>query len=1049
MNMRLYCLFIVLAAIAPSVASSAGAADDLTFEKDIRPIFRTHCYDCHGAEKEMKGELDLRLVRLMEKGGELGPALVKGKPDESYLMERIISGEMPPGSHRVPDNQIAMIKQWILAGAKTARPEPATIGPGLGITPEERSYWAYQPIRRPLIPGVTNVDQVRSPIDALLLARMEKQGLRFAEPADKATLLRRASLSLTGLPPTDAELNKFLADESAESWSKVIDRLLDSPQYGERWGRHWLDVAGYADSEGATNSDVNRLWAYKYRDWVIRAIGEDMPFDQFITWQLAGDELVDPPYKNMTDQEIDKLTATGYLRMAADGTGQVNDVASRNQVVIDTVKIVSTGLLGMSVGCAQCHDHRYDPISQKDYYRLRAVFEPALNPKRWKVPGNRAVSLYTDEDHAKAAEIEAKAQEQVAARNAKQKEYMDLALAAELEKVDEALREPLETAYRTAGDKRTDEQKELLAKNPNIGNLSTGVLYQYNQGHADELKKLDGEIATLRATKPVHEYVRALTKQGSEVDPTFLFYRGDYRQPQEEVKPGGLTVAAPGDSPFEIKDNPEGSPTTGRRLQYARWLTSGRHPLVARVLVNRFWMHHFGTGIVDTPGEFGRLGSLPTQPEVLDWLSDEFMAKGWSLKHLHRILMTSAVYMQQSKRTPEADQIDGGNQLYSHFPVKRLDAEAIRDSILSVSGKLDSTPHGAPVMVDKDTSGQVIISGDVQRRSVYLQMKRTEPVALLKAFDAPAMEINCTIRDNSTVATQSLMMMNSDFILKSADFFASRINQEAQGKVESSIIEGLALTLPENALANRSPWSYGYGFIEDAAEGEIAPVKFTPYPFFGGKYWKGGEKIPDETIGFSFLGDTAGHTADKEFNPIRRWTAPIDAKIQITGKLHHSSENGDGVRLTMYSSSQGQLGQWSAKAGATPYDITLEVKAGDTVDAIVDMIENYTSDSFSNYFTIKVLESESKLAWDSKAEFQGPQDQSAYELKATIAEQVAYGWKLAYGRNPTREEVQLSLEFIQQQVLLLIEAKNESPFEQAMTNYCQALLTSNQFLYME
>ena len=249
---------------------------------------------------------------------------------------------------------------------------------------------------------------------------------------------------------------------------------------------------------------------------------------------------------------------------------------------------------------------------------MRAVFEPALNPKRWKVPGNRAVSLYTDEDHAKAAEIEAKAQEMVTARNAKQTEYMDLALAAELEKIEASLREPLETAYRTAGDKRTDEQKELLATNPNIWNLNTGVLYQYNQGHADELKKLDADIGTLRATKPVHEYVRALTKQIPEVDPTFLFYRGDYRQPQQEINPGGLTVAAPSDSPFEIKDNPEGAATTGRRLQYARWLTSGRHPLVARVLVNRFWMHHFGTGIVDTPGEFGRLGSLPTQPEVLD-----------------------------------------------------------------------------------------------------------------------------------------------------------------------------------------------------------------------------------------------------------------------------------------------------------------------------------------------------------------------------------------------------------------------------------------------
>ena len=287
------------------------------------------------------------------------------------------------------------------------------------------------------------------------------------------------------------------------------------------------------------------------------------------------------------------------------------------------------------------------------------------------------------------------------------------------------------------------------------------MLYQYYHGHADELKKLDADIGTLRATKPVHEYIRALTKQMPEVDPTFLFYRGDYRQPQQEINPGGLTVAAPSDSPFVIKDNPEGAVTTGRRLQYARWLTSGRHPLVARVLVNRFWMHHFGTGIVDTPGEFGHLGSLPTQPETLDWLADEFMAKGWSLKHLHRVIMTSTVYRQQSKRTPDADQIDGGNQLYSHFPVKRLDAEAIRDSILAVSGKLDSTSFGAPVMVGKDTSGQVIINGDTQRRSIYLQMKRTEPVALLKAFDAPAMEINCTKRDNSTVATQSCLLYTS------------------------------------------------------------------------------------------------------------------------------------------------------------------------------------------------------------------------------------------------------------------------------------------------
>ena len=1036
-------------ALLLSVPIVTNADEGLTFEKHIRPIFRAHCYDCHGAENEVKGALDLRLVRLMEKGGELGPALVKGKPEESYLLERIVTGEMPPGSHRVPDEQIATIRQWIQQGAKTARPEPATIGPGLGITPEERSYWAFQPIDRPLVPVVKNVDRVRTPVDALLLSRLEKKGLTFAPEADKETLLRRASLALTGLPPTHEELNAFLADESPEAWSQVIDRLLDSPRYGERWGRHWLDVAGYADSEGATNSDANRQWAYKYRDWVIRAIGSDMPFDQFIIWQLAGDELVEPPYKNMTTQEIDKLTATGYLRMAADGTGQSNNEETRNQVVIDTVKIVSTGLLGMSVGCAQCHDHRYDPISQKDYYRLRAVFEPTLNPKRWNVPGNRAVSLYTDEDHEKAAEIEAKAQEMVTARNAKQTEYMDLALAAELEKIEASLREPLETAYRTAGDKRTDEQKELLATNPNIGNLSTGVLYQYNQGHADELKKLDADIGTLRATKPVHEYIRALTKQMPEVDPTFLFYRGDYRQPQQEINPGGLTVAAPSDSPFVIKDNPEGAVTTGRRLQYARWLTSGRHPLVARVLVNRFWMHHFGTGIVDTPGEFGHLGSLPTQPETLDWLADEFMAKGWSLKHLHRVIMTSTVYRQQSKRTPDADQIDGGNQLYSHFPVKRLDAEAIRDSILAVSGKLDSTSFGAPVMVGKDTSGQVIINGDTQRRSIYLQMKRTEPVALLKAFDAPAMEINCTKRDNSTVATQSLMMMNSDFILKFAGSFAVRLNQEAQGKTESSVIEGLNVELGENALENSNPWSYGYGEIGDATEGGLAKVAFTHFPFFGGNTWKGGEKLPDDKIGFSFLNHTSGHTASKGLSPIRRWTSPITGKIQIKGKLHHPSDNGDGVRLTLYSSRLGQAGQWSAKTGGVDYDVIVDVEAGDRIDAVVDMVENYTSDSFSNVYTITQLESDIATVWVSDKEFHGPLDKSEYELNATIAEQIAYGWQLAYGRAPTREEVQYSIEFIEQQVVLLIASKNESPFEQAMTNYCQALLTSNQFLYME
>ena len=292
-------------------------------------------------------------------------------------------------------------------------------------------------------------------------------------------------------------------------------------------------------------------------------------------------------------------------------------------------------------------------------------------------------------------------------------------------------------------------------------------------------------------------------------------------------------------------------------------------------------------------------------------------------------------------------------------------------------------------------------------------------------------------------------MMNSDFILKFAASFAVRLNQEAQGKTESSLIEGLNVELGENALENSNPWSYGYGEIGDVIEGEVAKVAFTHFPFFGGNTWKGGEKLPDDKIGFSFLNHTSGHTASQGFSPIRRWTSPITGKIQIKGNLQHPSDNGDGVRLTLYSSRLGQAGQWSAKTGGADYDVIVDVEAGDRIDAVVDMVENYTSDSFSNVYTITQLESDIATVWVSDKEFHGPLEKSEYELNATIAEQIAYGWQLAYGRAPTREEVQLSIEFIEQQLVLLINSKNESPFEQAMTNYCQALLTSNQFLYME
>ncbi|MFT5093213.1 MAG: hypothetical protein ACI93T_002038, partial [Porticoccaceae bacterium] len=386
---------VLLIAIVCSSGITLAAEEvrPLTYERDIRPIFRAHCFDCHGATDEVKGGLDLRLVRFLKKGGETGPAIFAGKPGESYLLQRLRSGEMPPGEGAVPDKEIAIIEKWIGAGAKTARAEPESIGPGLGITEEERSFWSFQPILRPDADPTSFPAEarVRTPIDALLLkAAMASPGgassdgsvngqLSFAEDADRRALVIRSYFDLVGLPPSPDEIQKWVADSADDWYDRLLTELLASPHYGERWGRHWLDIAGYADSEGYSTADAERVWAWKYRDWVIRSLNNDMPFDQLIAEQLAGDELAGPINGDLTPEQIDLFSATGFLRMAADGTGSgANTPEGRNQVIADTLKIVGTSLLGLSLQCAQCHDHRYDPIPHTDYFAIRAVFEPAL-----------------------------------------------------------------------------------------------------------------------------------------------------------------------------------------------------------------------------------------------------------------------------------------------------------------------------------------------------------------------------------------------------------------------------------------------------------------------------------------------------------------------------------------------------------------------------------------------------------------------------------------------------------------------------------------------
>ncbi len=799
---------------APVLAQEAKIDADaaLTFERDIRPILKAHCFDCHGAGEKLKGELDLRLRRTMMRGGDSGAAIVPGKPDESYLIERLRAGEMPPGNKKVSEEEIVLFERWIADGAPTAREEPAQLEKGVAITAEERRWWSFQPIRRPDVPQFGEADRARTPIDALLLARMKDRGLSFSPDADKLTFIRRAYFDLIGLPPKPEAVEAFLADESVEAYDNLIDGLLDSPHYGERWARHWLDVAGYADSEGYTNADDSRPWAYKYRDYVIRSLNDDKPFDQFIHEQLAGDEMVPPPHKNLEPDQIEKLVATGFLRMAADGTGSgANNDEARNQTIADTIKIVSTSLFGLSVGCAQCHDHRYDPIPQRDYYQLRAIFEPALDWKNWRTPGQRLISLYTDEDRAKVAEVEAEAQKIAAEKSEKQTKYIDEALEKELARHSEELREPLRTAYRTAGDKRTAEQQSLLKKFPSV-NINTGNLYQYNQGAADDLKKYDERIAEVRKKKPVEEFIRATTETPGQIPQTHVFHRGEFKQPTEPVEPAALSITADPYSRFEIPANDSTLPTTGRRLAYAKWLTNGKHPLVARVIVNRVWMHHFGRGLVGTPAEFGVLGERPTHPELLDWLADEFMAQGWSLKKLHKLIMTSTVYRQTSVAEPAKTAIDASNSMYWRFPIQRLNAEIVRDRILATSGVLSDKLYGPSVPVKADDSGQIVVDGDESRRSVYVRVRRTQPEAMLTAFDAPVMVTNCDRRPSSTVATQSLMLMNSDFILRHAGKFAERVRGEAaiaNGQTESERL---------NAFVG---WAWQLAFCRSAEDAEI------------------------------------------------------------------------------------------------------------------------------------------------------------------------------------------------------------------------------------
>jgi cytochrome c553 len=777
-----------------------GAERVLTFEKDVRPILKTHCTHCHGEEEKPKAGVDLRLRRFMDlKLDDEKHVIVAGQPAQSELVRLIKSGEMPKKGKPMSEADLAIIEKWIAQGAKTARPEPLALAPGPMISDDDREYWAFQHVKRPAVPANVDAKKVRTPVDAFLLKSIADKGLSFAPEADRRTLIRRVSLDLTGLLPTPEEVEAFVNDKSPLAYEQLVERLLASKNYGERWARHWLDVVGYADSNGYSEADSVRPQAWRYRDYVIRAMNADKSWNEFIQEQLAGDELAGATHADfqqavLDPHRTDQLIATAFLRMAPDGTGDAPDDAklAKNQVIAEQMKVMTSSLMGMTVACAQCHDHRYDPITQADYYRLRAVFDPAYNWETWRAPAQRLYSLYTPQERAKAEAIEVKAKEIEAEARAMGKKFLDEIFEVEIKKVPEAEQAAFRAARDTPVAKQTPEQKALIKKYPSA--LATYSLDLYDKKKQDIVDAKMAEATKLRGTKPVEGFVMALTEVKGQVPVTKLFNRGDHDQPKQTLTPGELSIlASPQIEPFKPVSVSSGS--SGRRLAYAQWLTSGKHPLTARVLVNRFWMNHMGRGIVNTPGDFGRQGELPTHPELLDYLADEFVKSGWKLKSLHRLILLSNAYRQSSVNNASLH-ADPENKLYARFKLRRIDAETLRDSLLAVTGTLVQSSYGPPSGIGRDPQGRVVTGidkgtitlnkvdpggADDFRRSIYVQVRRSKPVTVLDTFDAPVMTPNCELRAQTTVAPQSLLLMNDTFVLDSSRRLADRLEAAAPG----------------------------------------------------------------------------------------------------------------------------------------------------------------------------------------------------------------------------------------------------------------------------
>jgi mono/diheme cytochrome c family protein len=736
------------------------------FEKKIRPVLVQHCYECHSAEsKKVKGGLLLDSRAGWEKGGDSGAAVVAGNSTESLLIEAVkYEGlEMPPKG-KLPESVIADLVKWVEMGAPDPRDAQASQQIRRNIDIEEgRQFWAFQPPRATKPPKVKAASWLKDDIDRFVLATLEAQGLKPVPDADRRTWIRRVTFDLIGLPPTVEDIEAFVQDSSPNAPEKVVDRLLASPQFGERWGRHWLDIARYAESTGKERN-IPFNYAWRYRDYVIDAFNADKPYDRFLQEQIAGDLL---PADSPEQANLQRI-ATGFLALGPKGVNERNAEQYKMDEVDEQIDVVGRAVLGVTIGCARCHDHKFDPIPSADYYALAGIF--------------RSTETYSGVRRG--------------SRNAESKELMQLASDEEQEqsapaankspsKADQKKAQKLRSALEEAQAEfeKTRKQATKAAKK----NKDKNDKKEQQRKLAAELRELKKKIARLVEelselgveAEASHSGALAMGASEGKVADCHINIRGEVNDLGDEVPRGLVRVLTSGQT-VEIPEDQSG------RLQLAAWLTERGNPLTARVMVNRVWQHLFGTGLVETVDNFGALGERPTHPELLDHLAIRFMDEGWSMKRLIKSVVLSRTYRLDSRHDEANYAVDPQNKLLWRMAPRRIDAEALRDAMLAVSGQLDlSRPVGSPVMeLASGEIGRKLKLDPIQRpsnhRSVYLPILRGVVPEMLSVFDLADPNLVVGQREVTTVATQALFMMNSPFVVEQAEATTRQLLSQSQ-----------------------------------------------------------------------------------------------------------------------------------------------------------------------------------------------------------------------------------------------------------------------------